>query len=134
LAADAEGNVFISDGFPNSRIYKLNAGDGTVVAFAGTGFRGSNQGGGPALETPIWTGQGIAVGADGEVYIADITNDRIFRIGGDGILETFAGNGATASDGDGGPATEAGIGNIVGIAVGPDGSVYLCNTSSGTIR
>ena len=51
---------------------------------------------------------GVAVGPDGSLYIVDMRNHRIRRVGPDGIITTVAGNGRTGFSGDGGPATGGG--------------------------
>ena len=70
--------------------------------------------------------RGVVVGADGSVFIADTYNHRVRRIGLDGTLTTVAGSGiGEGSWGDGGSATEADLEWPDGVAVGPDGSVFL---------
>jgi len=64
---DAQGNVFVSDGYGNSRVVKYDK-NGVFVKM--TGHRGT----GPAeFNTP----HGLAVDAKGNVYIADRGNNRI---------------------------------------------------------
>jgi len=71
----------------------------------------------------------IAVAPDGAVYVADRDSSsggaRIFRISPDGVVMHFAGNGAEAFSGDGGAATEAGIGVPAGMDAAADGSLYM---------
>lgn len=50
------------------------------------------------------------------------------------VMTTFAGNGIYESGGDGGPAVEASFGRIDGIAVAPDGTVYVTDLSSHGVR
>ena len=47
------------------------------------------------------------MGPDGTLYIADTGNNRVRRVGPDGIITTVAGNGESGFSGDGGPATDA---------------------------
>lgn len=49
-------------------------------------------------------------------------------------VETVAGTGTDEYTGDGGPATKAGIGGPFGVAVGPDGALYVCETTSHVVR
>jgi sugar lactone lactonase YvrE len=75
----------------------------------------------------------MAFGPDGSLYIADFNNYRIRRVGTDGIINTVAGNGSTGDSGEGGPATEASF-DPSGVAVGPDGSVYIADANHYRIR
>jgi sugar lactone lactonase YvrE len=74
---------------------------------------------------------GLAVGGDGSLYIADKSNQRIRRVGIDGIITTVAGNGSSGHGGDGGPAIQAQLRNINRIAVGLDGSLYIADSNYG---
>ncbi len=47
---------------------------------------------------------------------------------------TIAGNGTHPLTGDGGPATQAGIGGPFGVVIGPDGALYVCETENHAIR
>src|SRR3984957_4892684 len=67
IAWDAQDNMFISDGYGNSRFVKI-AKDGTWVKAVGTHGSGENQ-----FSTP----HGISTDAQGNVYVADRGNFRI---------------------------------------------------------
>src|SRR5205814_823711 len=82
------------------------------------------------LDNPL----GLAVAADGSLYIADFYNSRIRRVGPDGIITTVAGTGASAFSGDGGPATPAQLSSPSGVAVGFDGSLYIADSRHNRIR
>ena len=51
-----------------------------------------------------------------------------------GEVVTIAGTGRAEYTGDGGPAVEAGVGGPFGIAIGPDGALYICETTNHVIR
>jgi len=67
IAWDAQDNMFISDGYGNSRFVKI-AKDGTWTKAVGTHGSGDNQ-----FSTP----HGIATDAQGNVYVGDRGNFRI---------------------------------------------------------
>jgi DNA-binding beta-propeller fold protein YncE len=54
--------------------------------------------------------------------------------GADRVARTIAGVGKSVHTGDGGPATEAGVGGPFGVVVGPDGAIYVCETTTHVIR
>ena len=49
-------------------------------------------------------------------------------------VTTFAGTGAKGFSGDGGPATKAELNNVFGVARGPDGLIYFCDTDNHRVR
>ncbi|MGH9010572.1 MAG: hypothetical protein ACRDYF_12110, partial [Acidimicrobiia bacterium] len=81
--------------------------NGIISLVAGTTVAGFAGDGGPALDAQLDTPRGIDVDAAGVVYVADSQNDRIRRIGLDGIITTIGGTGAAHSTGDGGLASAA---------------------------
>src|SRR5262249_26855807 len=111
--------------------------DGIISTIAGNGTFGFGGDGGPATQAELAIPYAVAVGPDGSVYITDTINQRIRRVGPDGIISTVAGTATAGYSGDGGPASQAEINNPTGVAVGPDGSVYFCSAkyfSEGNIR
>ncbi len=50
------------------------------------------------------------------------------------LLTTFAGTGVKGFSGDGGPAAQAQVNNPFGIARGPDGALYICDTDNQRVR
>lgn len=140
VAVGPDGSVYIADaGMPDRsdpaahRIRRVHP-DGTIVTVAGIGEAGFSGDGGPATEARLNAPMGIAVGADGSLYIADWINSRIRRVGPDGIITTLAGNGVWGFGGDGGPAIQAQIRSPAGIAVAADGSVYFSDWSANRLR
>ena len=50
------------------------------------------------------------------------------------VVETVAGTGVSGAAGDGGPASEAQVGNPYGLTMGPDGALYVCEIDTHRIR
>jgi DNA-binding CsgD family transcriptional regulator/sugar lactone lactonase YvrE len=100
----------------------------TIVSLAGTGTAGFSGDGGPARQAALREPNGIALDADGGVYVA--AEGRIRHIGRDGVISTVAGAGGLGSSEDGGAATIADLdtggkwGNT-GLAVDRDGAIYV---------
>lgn len=79
IAADAQGNLYVAD-TGNHAIRRIST-DGQVTTLAG-GQQGFADG--PAAQARFDGPMGIAVDAQGQVYVADTWNDRIRVIGTDG--------------------------------------------------
>jgi len=92
VTVDAAGNVFIADA-NDHRIRKIST-DGTISTLAGDGFPGFRGDGGPASAARLNTPYGIAVDAAGNIYIADLGNNRIRKIDTAGTITTVNGTDA----------------------------------------
>lgn len=133
LAVAGDGSVYMAES-DNHVIRRVDP-DGIISTVAGTGgVSGFAGDGGPATEALLNRPRGVAVAADGSVYIVDEANRRIRRVGPDGIISTVVGTGGSGNSGDGGPATEATIGTIMAISLDTDGSLLLTVATPGVIR
>ncbi|TMC29793.1 MAG: hypothetical protein E6J27_04665 [Chloroflexi bacterium] len=117
VALDPAGNLYIADS-GNSRIRKVSPG-GTISTYAGSGSRGFSGDGGPAAAAQLNNPVGMALDPAGNLYIADITNNRIRKVTSGGTISTYAGSGSFGFSGDGGPATDAQLGVPVGALLPP---------------
>lgn len=129
LAIDAQGNIYVAD-TGNNAIRKV-APDGLVTTIAGSGKAGFRDGAarGAEFNGPI----GVAVDAQGNVYVADSYNDRIRKVGVDGSVSTVAGGGPSPGLLDG-PALSASFDTPCGVAVTPKGELYVADTGNNAIR
>ncbi len=132
LRLDAAGNLYFADSASN-RIRKV-AVDGTITTVAGVGTAGFSGDGGLATAAQLNRPLDVAVDAAGNLYIADYNNQRIRRVGGNGIITTIAGNGRAAYAGDGGPATSANLNFPTGVVVDGNGNVYVADNANSVIR
>jgi uncharacterized protein (TIGR03437 family) len=101
---------------------------------AGSGFFGFGGDNGAAVNAKLSTPNGVAVDANGNLYIADLYNDRIRKVDTNGVITTFAGKFGGAFSGDNGPATEAGLFDVAGVAVDEKGAVYIADMDNFRIR
>jgi sugar lactone lactonase YvrE len=106
----------------------------SIFTVAGNGSAGFSGDGGPATAARLNGPVDVAVGPDGSLYIADRLNNRVRRVGVDGIITTVVGNEGAGNSGDGGPASAARIRGPEGIAFGPDGSLYIADNSNNRVR
>jgi uncharacterized protein (TIGR03437 family) len=90
--------------------------------------------GGPALDALLLQAEGIAVGRDGTIYIADAQQHRVRAIGVDGNIRTVAGTGRAGYSGDGGPATEARLSAPYGVAVDASGNLVFADLANHRVR
>lgn len=70
---------------------------------------------------------------DGNLVVTDRGTHQVYRIFSDGSREVIAGNGTPVFGGDGGPATNAGIDSVRGIAFLPHGGYFLASQKDGEI-
>ena len=101
---------------------------------AGTGVQGFSGDGGPAVDAQLAVPSAVFVDVDGNITIADTSNDRVRLVESDGTIRTLAGTGDRASTGDGGPATEAALNSPTALFVDGDGNIFVAEWTGHRIR
>jgi sugar lactone lactonase YvrE len=133
LAIAQDGSIYFTEYFGNC--VRRVAPDGSLVRVAGRldefGFAGD---GGFAIDALFEGTSGIAIGLDGGIIVADDENLRVRRVLPDGVIMTIAGTGDIGDLGDGGPATSARFNTLAGLALGPDGSLYIADAGNARVR
>ncbi len=128
-----DGTVYILER-QGSTLRAVDPKTGAIAIVAGTGARGYSGDGGPARAAVFDAPKEFALDPDGDILIVDTENHAIRGIyAATGTVETIAG-GHKGPEGDGGPATTAGLGRPHGAAVGPDGAIYIGDTENHRIR
>src|SRR5436309_2401124 len=136
VAVDSAGNLFIS---VDNRIRKVAA-DGIITTVAGGGSPGYSGDGGPAINAQLGNARegaltfGVAVDGEGNLFIADTSNNRVRKVSSSGINTTVAGNGSPGYSGDGGPAINAQLSGPDGVAVDSAGNVLIADLYNNGIR
>ncbi len=131
VAVARGGDLYIVSG---NRVRRIAAATGVITTVAGTGERAFYGDGGPATAAALNAPDGLAFDSVGNLYLAEYEN-RVRRIdAASGVITTVAGTGAEASNGDGGPATQAAIMHPHGLAAAPDGTLYIADTWAHRIR
>ena len=131
VCMDGSGNTYIAEREGNG-VRKVDA-NGIMSTLAGTGERGYTGDGGPASAATWGAPKAIRCDAAGDVIVVDTENHAIRRINAAGIVTTIAG-GHLGGDGDGGPATEAGLERPHGCGIGPDGTLYIADSNNHRVR
>jgi hypothetical protein len=129
IAVDHAGTVYVADR-QNHNLRKITGSVVTTLAGA-AGTAGSADGLGTAarFDTPL----GVAVGADGNVYVADSANHSIRKVTPDGNVTTFAGAAGIAGSTDG-LGTAARFHTPAGLAIDPSGDLYVADLGNHVIR
>jgi sugar lactone lactonase YvrE len=131
VAVGPDGSVYIADA--GNQVVRRVAPDGRIRTVAGAGSVGSV----PERSDPMaaeLNPYDVAVAADGTLYIASPRHHRVFAIGRNGLIRTFAGSGTAGSAGDDGPATAAELNSPSSLAVGADGAVYVSDFAADVVR
>jgi sugar lactone lactonase YvrE len=135
VALSPDGAVLYIADTGNNRIRHVDLSTMQITTLAGgdqATFRGEGvEAGAARFNSP----RGLAVSADGSLYIADTRDNRIRKIA-NRIITTVAGIGGNPGfAGDDGPATKATLNQPQGVAVSADGAiVYVADTGNNRVR
>ena len=138
LAADARGNMFITD-WSNFRVRRVDAATGIITTVAGSGGRGGNSGdGGPATLATLAQPQDVVLDRPANLFIS--TGALIRRVDArTGLITTYAGGGSASGGftpycGDGGPAINACLFYPRGLAMDAAGNLFIADSNNNRIR
>lgn len=110
--------------------FPAGAASGDIDTFAGGGVGDR----GPATAGVLRAPWGITQDADGNLYIAETFGHRIRKIVPGGAITTVTGTGESRSSGDGGAAVLAGVWEPIDVAFGPDGALFVAESSGHRVR
>jgi RHS repeat-associated protein len=148
VAIAPDGAIYVTDSFnpetlSGGRIRRVGP-DGIITTVAGNGTE-CNQ---PPCPTDLPASQvalnwpvDIGLGPNGELYILDLGQRRVHKVGTDGMITTVAGDGTTCAYWDdlaclgyGGAATQAKLSNPNAMAIGADGTLYIGDSTGHIVR
>lgn len=105
-----------------------------ITTAAGNGAFEFSGDGGLATHAGVALPRGVAIDAVGNVYIADLGNNRVRKVDSGGRISTVAGNGTPGFSGDGGPATKAQLDGPTGVAVDSRGNLCIADNGNKRLR
>jgi len=134
IAFAPDGHLLICD-ILNFRIRSLDLVKQTIDTWAGTGQKGSAGDEAPLSTTPLDGPRALAIDKSGNYYLALREGNAIYRLDVKANkLYRFAGTGDKGFTGDGGPAKTARLSGPKGVALAPDGTLYIADTENHAIR
>ena len=134
ITLDHDGQLYICD-IGNHRVRVVDLESGIVSTFAGTGERKPTPDGAVIAGTPLNGPRALDFDGKHSLYLALREGNAVYRIDlKSKTLHHLAGTGKKGFTGNGGPAKKATLSGPKGIALGPNGDVYLADTESHTVR
>ncbi|MDE3167776.1 MAG: hypothetical protein KGN36_18390 [Acidobacteriota bacterium] len=131
LALDTANNLFIAS---SAQVRKVLASSGVISTAAGIGSIGYSGDGGPARQAQMGHVSGVALDAQGNLFIADTENRYIRKVGLDTSIASVAGNGQTSYSGDGGSAAAAQLFLPSGLTTDASGNLFIADTANNRVR
>ena len=127
---DSGGNLFIAD-TANGSVRRVSP-EGIISTVAGNGNPDVPEEGSVATSTSLGAPFGLTGNASGELFVADLAMNQVFKVGLDGSLQRFAGIpivgiGDGSYSGDGGPATEAAFNGPGALAIDLRGRILIAD-------
>ena len=114
-------------------VYRIDLEAETIHHIAGTGEQGASGDNGPAKAATLAGPKGMALAANGDIYLADPENHTIRRIDQRGVITTVAGDG-TRRDGPDGDPLRCGLARPHGVFIDDDGRVYIGDSENHRVR
>lgn len=134
IALDGKGSLFICD-IGNHRVRRVELKSGVVTTFTGTGEKSVPKDGTSFVNAAVSGPRAIDFTAAGDAILALREGNSVYRL--NFATQKFvhlAGTGKQGYTGDGGPARSATLSGPKGVALTPNGDIFLADTESHTIR
>jgi sugar lactone lactonase YvrE len=130
VSVDGNGNFYIADSL-NDRIRKVSS-TGVISTVAGNGFSGFSGDGGPATSATLAHPQSPVVDRFGDLFMADLYNNRVRKVDPSGTISTIAGGGFSL--GDGGPASACKFNGPWDLALDSGGNLFVSDKYQYRVR
>ncbi len=121
LAQGADGSLYVADR-GNRRVRRIFP-DGRITTVAGTGQLGYTGDGGPATLARLNEPSDVAVSPDGTLWVLDLAEHVLRRVGTDGVITTVLGDG-----------TPTELNAPRDVALRDDGSVLVADTGNHRVQ
>lgn len=129
---DADGNLYFTE--VKNHVVRRVAVDGTISTVAGSGSRGYSGDGGQAKRARFDSPYDLAIGPQGDLFIADTGNSVVRRVDAAGMVATVVGTGISGFGGDGGAALACELNRPSGVTFAPNGDLWISDTFNNRVR
>jgi len=114
-----------------SALLSVAAGQQKTAIVAGGGSGGDGV---PATQAKLERPFAVTFDSAGNLYIGEYEGCRVLKVDSAGVLTTIAGTGEKGFAGDGGPGIRAQFNRIHDVVTGPDGALYIADSSNRRVR
>ncbi|MSQ07529.1 MAG: hypothetical protein EXR54_02950 [Dehalococcoidia bacterium] len=133
VCMDHRGNTYICEREGNG-VRKVDARGILTTIAGGQGVRGYSGDGGPALAAAWGAPKAMRCDPDNNIIVVDTENNAVRRIAARTGIVTHIAGGREGGEGDGGPATAAGLARPHGCGVDAAGNLYIADTHNHRVR
>jgi len=131
IAADTAGNIYIAD--DDCAIRRIGT-DNAMRIFAGVpNSCGTSKDGSSLKDARFGRLRGLTIDGRGNMFITDVTNHKVWQIGTDAVVRTFAGTGVPGTTTNPLPAVQAALNTPLAVAVASDGTVYIADQQNNRV-